>query len=167
MREAVVTPLRLRTRRVDREATAAGIYGVIVGAAVMASSHARSAVAVAVTVLVTLTVYWAAERYAGIVAERIHEGRRLNRHEVRRHLTRGWEIVTASMLPLLVLVLLRRAGMGLNPAIVWALVCCTGLLSLAGWEIGRGRLSTRERLLSAATAGTFGVLMIVLKAMLH
>ncbi|GIJ47909.1 hypothetical protein Val02_47950 [Virgisporangium aliadipatigenens] len=160
--------LRVRARRVDREATADGIYGIIVSAAVMAASHARSAVAVALSVLVTLIVYWAAERYAGLLAERIHEGHRLDRRQVRRHLTRGWEIVTASWLPLLVLVLLRSVGTSLSAAIGWALGCSTALLCVAGWEMGRqSALSTGERLLSAATAGMFGVLMILLKALLH
>ena len=58
------------------EATAAGIYGVIVSAAVMAASHAPTAVATVVAVLVTLTIYWGAERYSRIVAERIHQGHR-------------------------------------------------------------------------------------------
>ncbi len=49
-----------------------------------------------------------------------------------------------------------------------ALVASTVLLALAGWEIGRdGRLSTRERLVSAAVASLFGVAMVLLKALLH
>jgi hypothetical protein len=158
----------VRTRRVDREATAAGIYGVIVSAAVMAASHARSAAAVALSVLLTLTVYWAAERYAGLVAERIHEGHRPSGRRAWSYLTSGWEIVTASTLPLVVLVILRAAGMGLSAAIGWALVCSTGLLCVAGWEMGRhGQLTTLERMASATVAGTFGALMIILKTLLH
>ena len=44
--------------------------------------------------VVTLTIYWGAERYARIVAERIHEGHRPNWTSVRFQLTRGWEMVT-------------------------------------------------------------------------
>ncbi len=60
----------------DEESTASGIYGVIVGAAVMAASHADRVVAVAVAVLVTLVIYWTAERYARLVAARIHDEHR-------------------------------------------------------------------------------------------
>jgi hypothetical protein len=151
-----------------REATAAGIYGILVSAAVLATSHAPTAAITAVTVLVTLAVYWAAERYARILAERIHEGHRPRWDTVRRQLTRGWELITASLLPLGVLLLARLAGANLRTAIVAALVCSTVLLSLAGWRIGRyGRLSVLEQLLASTVAGLFGVVLIAFKALLH
>jgi len=141
---------------------------VIVGAAVLATAHAESAVGTVLAVLVTLIIYWAAERYARLVAERIHRGHRPDRRQVRRQLTAGWEIVTASALPLIVLVVLRLFGADLNVAVGWALAGSTLLLCVAGWEIGRhGQLTGLERLVSAVTAGMFGVLMILLKTLLH
>jgi hypothetical protein len=152
----------------DEESTASGIYGVIVGAAVMASSHAASAVAVIVAVLVTLVVYWSAERYSRLVAQRIHEHRRPTAHEIRVQLTTGWEIVTASALPVAVLALLRAMDVPLRTAVLSALVCSALLLCRAGWEMGRhGQLTRPERLMSASVAGAFGVLMILLKITLH
>jgi hypothetical protein len=154
--------------RDDEESTAAGIYGVIVGAAVMAASHAATAVALAAAVLVTLAIYWGAERYARLVADRIHSGHRPNRAQVRLELTTGWEIVTASALPLVVLLAVRALGADLDTAVLAALACSTLLLCLAGWEIGRhGHLTRLERIASAAAAGVFGVLFIVLKTVLH
>jgi hypothetical protein len=158
----------LSARRAREESTAAGIYGVIVGAAVMAASHADSAAAVTVAVLVTLVIYWGAERYARLVAERIHEGRRPTWRQVRVQLTTGWEMVTASALPLAVLGVLYLLGADLDVAVLWALVCSTLLLCLAGWEVGRnGHLSRLERLTSAVVAGLFGLFLILLKALLH
>lgn len=155
-------------RRPSEESTAAGIYGVIVSAAVMAASHADSATAVAVAVLVTLVVYWAAERYSRLVAERIHDGRRPTWRQVRLQLTTGWEIVTASALPLVVLAVMALLGADLYVAVLAALGCSTLLLCLAGWQVGRqGQLSTIERIVSATVAGIFGIAMIVLKALLH
>jgi VIT1/CCC1 family predicted Fe2+/Mn2+ transporter len=134
----------------------------------MAASHASTATATAVTVLVTLSVYWAAERYARIVAERIHEGHHPRWPAVRAQLTSGWEMITASLLPLGVLLVAKLTGASLRTAIIAGLVCTTVLLCMAGWRIGReGRLSTLEQLVSAAVAGLFGVAMIVLKAALH
>ena len=119
-------------------------------------------------VLVTLLVYWGAERYARLVAQRIHDGHRPSAHQVREQLTTGWEMVTASLLPLAVLVVVRILGASLNTAILADLLCSTMLLFLYGWEIGRsGHLRTWERLLSASIAGLFGVAMIVLKGLLH
>jgi positive regulator of sigma E activity len=152
----------------SQEATAAAIYGVIVSAAVMAVAHAPSAAATVVAVLVTLTIYWAAERYARIVAERIHEGHRPRWHTVREQLTCGWQMITASFLPLAVLLLVRLLGADLRTATIWALVCSTVLLCGAGWRIGRhGGLSTLERAVSSAVAGVFGIGLIVLKTLLH
>jgi hypothetical protein len=152
----------------DEESTASAIYGVIVSAAVMAASHVASAIAVDVVVLVTLVIYWSAERYARLVAERIHDGRRPTWHEVRRQLTSGWEFVTASALPLVVLTLSTALGVGLSAAILAALACSTVLLGVAGWEIGRdGNLTRGERIASAAVAALFGVAMVALKALAH
>jgi hypothetical protein len=157
-----------RVARPTEEGTAAGIYSVIVSGAVMAASHARSAVAVTVAVLVTLIVYWSAERYSRLMAARIHDGHRPHWPQVRFHLTRGWEIVTASFLPLAVLLLLSLVGVGLDAATLAALSCITVLLFLTGWEMGwHGRLSTMTRIGSASVAALFGIALTVLKAMLH
>ena len=154
--------------RPTEEGTAAGIYGIIVSAAVMSTSHAHSALATAFAVLFALVVYWSAERYARLVAERIHDGHRPSWASVRRELSRGWEIVTASALPLAVLVVLELCNVGAYPATLAALVSSTGLLCLAGWEIGRlGHLGRLERLASTAVAGSFGVALVLLKAALH
>jgi hypothetical protein len=152
----------------EEEATAAGVYGIIVGAAVMAAAHAPSAVATVLAVLVTLVIYWAAERYARIVAERIHQGHRPSWHTVREQVTSGWEMVTASLVPLGVLVVTRLAGAALQTAVIVALACSTVLLCMAGWRVGRhGRLTAIEQLISTVVAGIFGVGLIALKTLLH
>jgi hypothetical protein len=158
----------LRLRRADEERTASGIYGTIVSAAVMASSHADSAGTVIAGVAVTLVVYWAAERYSRLVAERIHEDRKPTWREVRRQLGTGWEMVTASALPLVVLAVVWASGASLTSAVFAGLVSSTLLLCVAGWEIGHGtQLSLVERTVLVIVAGGFGGLMIALKALLH
>lgn len=159
---------RLSPAGPTEERTAAGIYGVIVSAAVMAASHAKSAVTMIIAVLVTLVIYWSAEHYARLVAERIHAGHRPSWRHVRRQLGTGWEVVTASGLPLGVLALLSLLGVELGSAVLWALGCSTVLLGAAGWEIGRrGQLEWWERIASAVTAAAFGAAMILLKSLLH
>ena len=159
---------RISLTGATEESTAAGIYGVIVSSAVMAASHADTAVRLTAAVLVTLVIYWSAERYARLVAERIHEGHRPSWRHVRKQLTTGWEFVTASALPLVVLAVVRLAGADLDVAVISALACGTLLLGLAGWEIGRqGHLTRIERLVSAAVASAFGVALIFLKTALH
>jgi hypothetical protein len=103
-----------------------------------------------------------------VVAERIHQGHRPTWAQVRQQLTVGWEIVTASALPLTVLAILGLLGRDVDVAVLWALICSTVLLCVAGWEMGRhGQLTRAERLVSAATAGAFGALMVLFKAVLH
>lgn len=161
-------PKSVHVTRHNQEATASGIYGVIVSSAVMSASHALKAYQVIVAVLVTLVTYWGAERYARIVAERIHEGHRPSRTTVRHQLTHGWEMVTASTLPLVVLAVMSAFGARLSTAILAALACSTVLLCVAGWAVGRdGRLTTRERLVSCAVAGMFGLFFIALKTWTH
>ena len=163
-------PKRSRASAVgdDVESTAAGIYGVIVSAAVLAASHRETATATAVSVLVTLLVYWVAERYARLVAERIHEGHRPRRAHVVEVLTSGWEMITASLLPLGVLLLSRLLGASLDGAILAALITCTILLGAAGWNMARhASMEPHERVISAMTAAAFGIALIVLKALLH
>ncbi|MDX6326260.1 MAG: hypothetical protein QOK15_2614 [Nocardioidaceae bacterium] len=158
----------LHVRRRSEESTAAGIYGTIISAAVMASSHADSAGSVIAGVGVTLVVYWAAERYARLVAERIHSDRKPTWRHVLGQLGTGWEMVTASALPLIVLAGLAARGVNLSSAVFAGLVCSTALLCLAGWEIGHGtQLSVLERIALVMVAGSFGGLMIALKAVLH
>ena len=156
--------IRLTNERV--EGTAAGIYGIIVGSAVLVTAHAETAYKLDIIVVVTLLIYWLAERYARIVAERIHEGHRPGWHTVRAQLTSGWEIMSASLVPLLVLLLARGVGAGMNLAILLALITSTMLLGLAGWRMG-ARLSPGERVVSTLVAATFGAIMVVLKILLH
>jgi hypothetical protein len=156
--------LRVQTE----ENTATAIYGVIVCAAVMSASHATSVLQLEISVLVTLTIYWSAERYSRLIAERIHEGHRPTWQHVRAHLTSGWELVTASFLPLVVLTVLSRTGADLDTSVLGALVCSTVVLGLAGWEIGaQGRLHPVERWMVALGAGSFGLVFVALKALLH
>jgi hypothetical protein len=161
-------PVKVEAIHEKQEATAAGIYGIIISAAVMATAHTKSAIATDVAVLVTLIIYWAAERYARIVAERIHQGHRPSWQTVREQVTSGWEMVTASFVPLAVLSVVHLAGATLRTATIVALVCSTVLLCVAGWRVGGyGRLSRLERLASTLVAGAFGAAIIVLKAVLH
>ena len=144
------------------------IYGVIVSTAVMASAHAGSVPRLAIAVLVTLLVYWAAEQYAHMMARRLVLGPHVRWRDLRGGLTEGWGLVTASFVPLLVLVGSHLVGATYFTAVLVALISGTGLLVFAGWRAGKAAgLDPLPRILSAAAAGAFGVVMIGLKTLLH
>jgi hypothetical protein len=139
MSEEAVTGSDLTARELRKEArTANGIYGLIVGTGVMAADSGSTVGRPTVAVLVTLIVYWAAERYAHIAAKRIVLGRQLTRAELGREFSDGWAIVTASYLPLLVLVTSSLLGADLTGSVRNALVFSTAMLSLSGWRVGAG-----------------------------
>ena len=154
--------------RLNPRLTAEGIYGIIISAGVLASWRGSSLFHLALAALITLLIYWAAERYARIIAERIKDGRRPTWPELRAELAHGWGIVTTSFIPLAVLLVSSLLGAKKSTAVLDALIASTVLLCLAGWEVGRdGRLRTGERVVSALIAGTFGFAMILLKMTLH
>jgi positive regulator of sigma E activity len=155
-------------QRLNPRLTADGIYGIIISAGVLASWRGSSLIHLAVAALATLLIYWAAERYARVIAERVEDGRRPTLAELRHEMSRGWEIVTTSFLPLVVLLVSTLLGAKKSTAVLDALITSTILLCLAGWAVGRnGQLTTTERVVSALVAGTFGFAMILLKTSLH
>jgi hypothetical protein len=169
MADEAVTGSDLSARELRKETrTANGIYGVIVGTGVMAADNGNTVGRLAVAVLTTLVVYWAAERYAHVAARRIVLRRKLTRAELRREFSDGWEIVTASYLPVLVLVTSSLLGADLFGSVRNALIFSTALLSLSGWRVGReADLPLMKNLLSMVIAGAFGVVMIGLQTFLH
>ena len=158
----------VRARLEEETATATGIYGIIVSSAVMASVQGQSVPQLALATLFTLVIYWTAERFSHVMAQRIVHAPRLSWHELRHELGQGWELVTASFLPLAVLVGSRLLGATVTRAVDAALLCGTALLAAAGWRVGReADLGLPARLLSAAIGCAFGAAMIALKTLLH
>jgi hypothetical protein len=144
---------------------AAGIYGTVITAAVLASAGAHlGTAALAIAVLVTLLVYWMAEQYAEILGEQAARGRLPGWSRIRAGLADTWPMVSASYLPVLVVVICRVAGMAPTPAANVALATAVVLLVVHGWAAGRAAELHGVRLLIVTSiAGALGVLMIILK----
>ena len=144
---------------------AAGIYGAIITAAILAAvgDHLPTA-ALVVSVVVTLVVYWLAEEYAELLGEQIAGGRLPSRAYIREALTATWPMVSASYLPLLALLLARVAGATANQAANAGLAMAVLLLTVHGWWAGRAaRLHGRPLLLATSVAALLGLAMIALK----
>lgn len=143
---------------------AAGIYGLIVTAAVLASAggHLRTA-ALVLAVFVTLLVYWLAEEYAR-VGEHASAGHLPSWRSVRSSLAVKWPMVSASYVPLLVLVVVRLIGASPPNAAYVALGVTVVMLTFYGWSAGRAvGLHGMSLLLMTAAASALGLLMILLK----
>lgn len=148
---------------------AAHLYGLIVTGAVLASAPDDfRLVRVAALLLGTLCVYWAAETYVHWIAARTVLQRGLRPEEGRAIARDGWPLVAACAVPLVLLLLEALAGMTTKTALDLTLAVNAALLFILGWQMSRssGLTGTRQ-LLSAASAGLLGVIMIVFKTLLH
>jgi len=148
---------------------AAGIYGTIITAAVIAAGgNQLSTAELEVAVLVTLIVYWLAEQYAELLGEHTRAGRLPKRDQVVSSLVAAWPMVSASFIPLVSLLLVRLAGASASGAAATALVVTIVLLVVHGYTAARAAGLTGIRmLLVTATAGLLGVAMVVLKTLLQ
>jgi hypothetical protein len=148
---------------------AAGIYGTIVTAAVIAAGGNQLTTAqLEVTVLVTLIVYWLAEQYAELLGEHTHAGRLPQKDQVVASLSAAWPMVSASFIPLLSLLFARLAGASASEAAAIALGVTVVLLVVHGYTAARAAGLTGIRMvLVTGTAGLLGVAMAVLKALLQ
>ena len=148
---------------------AAGIYGTIVTAAVIAAGgNQLSTAALEATVLVTLVVYWIAEQYAELLGEHAHAGRLPSMSVVRSSLAAAWPMVSASFIPLISLAAARLLGASAPAAADVALGVTLVMLLTHGYAAGRvAGLHGARLILVTATAGLLGVVMVVLKVVLQ
>ena len=144
---------------------AAGIYGTIVTAAVLAAGGGVLPVpALAVAVLVTLTVYWLAEQYAEVLGEQAEHGHLPTWPRVRAGLANTSAMVSAAYIPVLVLILARVLDASPTLAANLALVAALLLLVGHGWAAARAaELHGKQMLIAVLVAGGLGIVMIALK----
>jgi hypothetical protein len=155
---------RQASPRVSRR-RAAGIYGTIITAAVLASAgKALPTAALAVAVLVTLLVYWAAEQYAELLGEQAEHGHLPTWPRIRSGLAGTWTMVTACYIPVLALIAARLLGASASVAANIALTVALALLIIHGWAAGRAaELRGSQLVVVTLIAGGLGAVMIVLK----
>ena len=144
---------------------AAGIYGTIITAAVLAAAGDHlPALPLAVSILITLLVYWVAEEYADLLGEQLEAGQVPAWADIRAGLAVTWPMVSASYIPLLSLVLARLLGASSPDAANAGLVTAIMLLMVYGWSSGRAaHLRGRQQLVITSIAAALGLLMIILK----
>jgi hypothetical protein len=144
---------------------AAGIYGAVVTAAIIAAVGEQVPTrGLAVAVVVTLLVYWVAEQYAELLGEHTAGGHLPGRRHIRDGLAATWPMVAASYVPLLTLLVARLAGASSLTAANAGLAAALLLLVYHGWSAGRAAHLAGKALLGATSvAVALGVVMIVLK----
>jgi hypothetical protein len=144
---------------------AAGIYGAIITASVMAAAgQSLPTLALAISVLVTLIVYWLAEQYAELLGAQSAHGHVPTWPRIRAALRDSWPIVSASFAPLAVLVLARIAGASLVAAANAGVIAAVVLLTFHGWNAAWAAQLRGWRLAAATSvAAVLGLAMVALK----
>jgi hypothetical protein len=153
------------TAKTSRRRRAAGIYGAIVTAAILDAAGGKIPTdALVVAVVATLVVYWLGEEYADLLGEQAEGGIVPTWAHIREELAATWPIVSASYLPLLMLVLARVAGASALAAANVGLVTAVLLLMFHAWAAGRSaQLRGRRLVFASSFAAVLGLVMIVLK----
>ena len=145
------------------------ITGTVVCAAAIAyaAGHVDSTLELSAAILGTVAVYWLAHLHAMTLGSSL-----THRHHpvaaFRHALTATAPIVGASVLPLVVLLVSRLAGVELRTAAWVALIATIGLLTCYSYVAGaRGGLELGGRIASACAGAGLGVLVALLKLGLH
>ncbi|MFR9805441.1 hypothetical protein ACL02T_24615 [Pseudonocardia sp. RS010] len=146
---------------------AQAIYGTVIGAAAIAvgSAHADLTETV-LTAVVTVAVYWAAERYAEVLAAAVHAAGR--RERVLTALRRGLPVVEAGLTPLVLLVVVALLTGRLGLAVFSALGLATLMLGGFGHVAARRAGATRLQAIGwGLCSAALGGVVIGLKMLLH
>ena len=145
------------------------ITGTVVCAAAIAGAagHLESTAQLSLLIAGTVIIYWIAHLHA------ITIGSALNRHHhplaaVRHAFWEALPILGASLVPLGVLLVMRLLGASLMTGAWTALYASIVLLATYSYQAGaRGGLGVSGRLASATVGALVGVLVVILKALLH
>ena len=152
-----------------RRTKASALYGLILAGAVLATAGPEARLAfVALSLVGTLTVYWIAETYVHLMAERQAVHHELSRSQMAAMSSNGLPLITVSTVPLIILLLAAVAGLSTALAEDIALYANTVLLVVAGFRMSRDAGLTGARLIaSTLISGLLGLSMIVLKIVLN
>jgi hypothetical protein len=147
----------------------AGVYGLVISGSVMAAAGELGSIFdETISVVVTVFAYWFAEAYSQVLGGRIVPGQPMRFADVTRRAARHRAMVETAFVPLVVVLIAYAFGAARTTAVDIGLAVTTLLLTAIGWIVASRRGSTLVgRAVSALAAGSFGVAIIGLKAILH
>jgi hypothetical protein len=151
-------------------ATEEGIYGVILvaGLIVVSGMEVLHALTAFVTVVSTVLVFWIAHVYAGAIAYRAPDGAAGVGASLAHSLRESLGLLVAALIPALILLLGVTHAVPDDVAIWIALWVCVADLAVLGYLAFRRRGSrVAVCLLGALTTAALGMLMVLLKVLLH
>ena len=149
--------------------SASALYGLIIASAVLATASPDDyLVIVAITVIGTLAVYWIAETYVHLMAERQSQHHELNAGQVAAIAKDGLPLITITFAPLVALLIAALLGLSAELGEDIALAVNIVLLLGFGHRMSKDAGLTGFRLaVSTLVAGLLGLAMVSLKIFVH
>jgi hypothetical protein len=146
------------------------LYGAIVSAAVLAtvSAHAEDFESVAVATGVVLVVYWLAHVYVATLSRQFQGDTRSFPLRLRTALAHETSVLKGGVPAIAVYMLAMALGAGVETSAADAVYFSVVLLAVVGY-LGAHRAGLRGRatLLEVLGAASFGILIVIAKALLH
>ncbi len=146
------------------------VYGTLaVGALLAAESARRETFAKTVlAVAITLMLYWLAHSYAEFTGERLQKGEAFSFADLVRTAAQELSVLFGAAVPLLVLLVAWAAGTSLTTAVTAAIWTSAVMIVIIEVVIGlRAQLSGRDLVRQTAFGAVLGVLVMVLRVVLH
>lgn len=146
------------------------LYGAIVAGSVLAvsSSHAEESARVAVATALVTAIYWLAHVYVEAIGGGFSEQGRPMTRRIAESMRDSVEVLAGAVPPIVVFLLAKLLGADVQTAALTALWFTVALLVVAGFG-GAYLAGVRgwPLVVEALIAGSFGVLVILLKFLLH
>jgi hypothetical protein len=146
------------------------VYGTIIVAVLLAAETAERETypETVIAVVVALLLYWFAHAYAESAAERIADRARLTVDELVRSMMHESPIILGAAVPLLPVLIWWAAGASLTTAVSVAIWTSAAMIVVYELIAGlRAKLSGKELVVQVAIGAALGLLVIVLKLVLH
>jgi len=146
------------------------VYGTIVVAALLAAEDAQKETYAKTVgaVLITILLYWFAHSYAESAASRIEARTRLTIHKLLGSMVHESPILLGAGVSLVPLLIWWAAGGSLTNAVTAAVWTSAGMIVVYELVAGvRADLTGKQLILQTAVGAALGVLVIVLKTVLH
>lgn len=163
--DATDSPTRPRLGHDAAERISAGCYGALVSASTLIGLGDADLIDVVAVVALTNVVYFATHVFAYSLGDT--SAQRPSRI-IRHHLAVGAPMVSVTFLPLLLVVILTAAGVGLETALLWGVGVAMSYLVVVATAGARLRgYSALVVVLTAIGAAVVSALLIVAKLLLH
>jgi len=147
------------------------LYGAVVSGAALAaiSAHADGTTRVVIPTFVVLAIYWLAHVYIHTLSKQLAGGdTRLLWHRVATYAREEVPVLLGGLPALAVYVVADLAGGSPSTAAFTALLFLVALLFVVGYMGARlAGLTGLAAMVEAAGAGFFGVLIVIMKTLLH